>query len=270
MRNSIIESVNSLPPLSQTIIEINKIFAKENSTVKELVNVVEKDPMLVANILRIANSPLYGFSREIKNILQAVNLFGMSKTRAIVLDNSVRKLLNVDMQPYGVTSDEFATVSLLQAALVFDWYGKISNEKALKLYLGAFLQETGKILIANEIIKDDESISFSNEIENSNDLSSVEKAYLGVTSGEVTAFIFEHWGFDGDLVEMIRYSDDPHNAPQNIQEYAMALNIVKTIIPINKPFFEISINYGLKKASDISYDVATLKNSIDTIMEMNK
>ncbi|MDT8339751.1 MAG: HDOD domain-containing protein, partial [Sulfurimonas sp.] len=98
MKSSIIDSIKSLPPLSTTIIEINKIYADENSTIKDMAKVIEHDPMIIANILKIANSPLYGFGKEIKNAAQAVSLFGMNMTRSIAVGNSIKKLLNVDMQ----------------------------------------------------------------------------------------------------------------------------------------------------------------------------
>ncbi|MBE0513462.1 HDOD domain-containing protein [Sulfurimonas sp.] len=262
MKSSIIDSIKSLPPLSTTIIEINKIYADENSTIKEMAKVIEHDPMVIANILKIANSPLYGFGKEIKNAAQAVSLFGMNMTRSIAVGNSIKKLLNVDMQPYRITSEEFAKTSSLQAALMFSWYRKIDRHKAEELYLAAFLQETGKILIASEVIQNDEAISFASEIENSNNIAVVEKAYSDATSAEVTALVFKHWGFDSNFIEMIKYSDNPSAAPDNIKEYSAALNIVKTIVPVNKPFSDISINFGLKKAADAGYDIAILQEAI--------
>lgn len=267
MKSSIIDNIKALPPLSSTIIKINQIYANENSTVKDMANVIEQDPMIIANILKIANSPLYGFGREIKNASQAVSLFGMSMTRSIAIGNSIKKLLNADMQPYNVTSDEFAHVSSLQAALILNWYKKIDKQKAEKLYLAAFLQETGKILIASEVIQNDEAISFASEVENSNSLATVERAYVNASCGEVTALVFKHWGFDSDFIEMIKYSDAPFSAQDEIKEFAMALNIVKTIIPINRPFSEMAINFGLKIALDAGYKVELLEESISSMTQ---
>jgi len=268
MKSSIADSVKSLPPLSKTIADINRVYADEEAGVAELAKVIEGDPMIVANLLKAANSPLYGFGKEITNVAQAVSLFGMGMTRSIALGNAVRKLLNVDMQPYGITSERFAEISSMQATLVNKWYKKVDKVKADKLYLAAFLQETGKILIASDIIKEDEDISFKSEVEMSNNLAQVEKAYVNVTTAEVTAFIFEHWGFEDDFVEMIRYSDNPAAASSDIREYAIALNIVKTILPINRPFSEQAINFGLRKARDAGYDYEILEDVVDEMLDV--
>jgi HD-like signal output (HDOD) protein len=268
MKSSIVDSIKSLPALSKTIMDINKVFANPEACVSDLAKVIEHDPMIIANLLKTANSPLYGFGKEIRTVSQAVSLFGMSMTRSISVGNSVKKLLNVDMQPYGISSDKFADISSLQAALMLKWYNKIDKQKADKLYLAALLQETGKILIASDIIEEDETISFSSEVETSNNLAIVEKSYLDVTSAEVTAMVFKHWGFNNDFIEMIRYSDNPSAAPIDIKEYATALHIVKTVVPINKPLTEVSINFGLKKANDAGYDHELLEDAIDDILDV--
>jgi len=267
MKSSIIDSIKSLPPLSKTIMEINRVYADEEAAIHDLAKVIEPDPMIVANLLKTANSPLYGFGKEIRNVAQAVSLFGMSMTRSIALGNSVRKLLNVDMKPYGVTSDEFADVSAKQAKLMLSWYSTVDKEKADKLYLAAFLQETGKILISSDVIQEDEDVSFKSEIEMSNNIAQVEKTYVEVTTSEVTAAVFEHWGFDKEFVEMIKYADNPAEAPEDIREYSTALNIIKTIIPINKPFADQSINFGLRKARDAGYDYEVLEDMLDDILD---
>ena len=268
MKSSIIESIKSLPPLSKTITDINRIYTDHETGIDELVKVIEPDPMIVANLLKAANSPLYSFGKEIRNVSQAVSLFGMSMTRSIALGNAVRKLLNVDMQPYGVTSDKFAEISSLQATLMTKWYSKIDKEKAEKLYLAAFLQETGKILISSDVIQDDEDISFKSEIELSSNIAQVEKTYVDVTSSEVTAEVFSHWGFDKEFVGMIKYADNPTAAPSELKEFSMALNIVKTILPINQPFSEQAINFGLRRARDAGYDYEMLEDVIDDMLDI--
>jgi len=267
VKSSIVNSIMSLPPLPKTIMDVNLIYANEDSSLSDMTKAIESDPMIVANILKAANSPLYGFGREIQSVAQAVALFGMEMTRSIAVGNSVKKLLNVDMQPYGVTSERFAEISSLQAALMLKWYNKVDKKKAAKLYLAAFLQETGKIIIASNIMQNDETISFASEVEMTNNLAEVENAYLEVTASEVTAKVFEHWGFDSEFIDIIKYADDPYNAPEDIREYSMALNIIKTIVPVNKPFSEVAMNFGLKKAMDEEFDYRSLEEAIDEMVD---
>jgi len=267
MKSSLVESIKSLPALPKTIVEMQQVCANPDAAINDLVGVVEKDPMIVANLLKAANSPLYCFGKEIKNVSQAVSLFGMSMTRSIAIGNSVRKLLNVDMEPYGITSEKFADISNQQAVLMHNWYSKIDRKKMENLFLASFLQETGKIIIASDIIKEDLLFNFKSEIETSNNIPQVEFSYVEETTATVTAAIFEHWKFDETFVDMIRFSDTYAKAPEEIKEYSTALNIVKTIAPVNGPFSDQAITFGLRKAHDAGYDHEMLEDVVDEVMD---
>lgn len=267
MKSSIIDSIKSLPPLPKTVIDMQRVCNDPNASIHDLAKTIEHDPMIVANLLKAANSPLYSFRREINNVSQAVSLFGMSMTRSIGLGNSVRKLLNVDMEPYGITSDRFAEISSLQASLIHKWYMQIDRAKADKLFLAAFLQETGKIIIASDVIQEDLATNFKSDVQIAINIADVEKSYVDETSATVTAAIFTHWNFDKEFVEMIEYSDNPEEAPEEVKEFSTALNIVKTIIPVNAPFGEHGTTFGLKKAEEAGYDITKLQGAIDAILE---
>ena len=267
MKNSIIESIKSLPPLPKTILDMQRVCANPEASINDLVKTIDADPMIVANLLKAANSPLYSFGKEIKNVAQAVSLFGMNMTRSVALGNSVRKLLNVDMEPYGITSEKFAEISAWQSTLMLRWMNKVDRKLAEDLFLASFLQETGKILISSDVIQEDESTSFQSEIEMSSNIAMVEFSFVEDTTATVTAAIFEHWKFDPTFVEMIRFSDSYAKAPEEIKKYATALNIVKTIVPINAPFGEQGINFGLKKAHDAGFDHEILEDVIDEMLD---
>ena len=266
MNESIVNRIKSLPPLPKTLIEMQKICDKPDGTVSELAAVVSEDPMIVANLLKSANSPLYGFGKDIHSAAQAVSLFGMSMTHSIALSGAVRKLLNVDMAPYGVSPDEFANISSMQASLMRNWYAKVNPAKKDILVLAALMQETGKIVLADEMIQSNEEEPFKADIEMTHNIAQVEHSFMSETTATVTAAIFKHWGFDPVLVESINFSDTPNKATDEIKENAIALNIVKTAIPVNRPLSEVAVMSALKKAQSAGLDHELLEDEIDALI----
>ena len=267
MLHEIAERIKSLPPLPKSFHLITTICNNPESSVHDLARAIEEDPMLVANLLKVANSPLYGFRREIKSVLQATSLFGMSTTRSLVTDMSIKKLLNVDMAPYNITPEAFAQIAGWQSALMLNWYKKINPSKVEILFLSALMQETGKILIADEIVKNDETLPFKGEIENTTNIASVEKSFVGISSAEVTALIFEHWKFDPLIVESIRFSDTYEEAPEEIRPYALALKIVKTAIPLNSPLSERSVTLALNLIEKEGLSETAFTQAVDALKE---
>jgi len=267
MLDNITERIKTLPPLPKSFHEINAICSNDNGTINQLAKIIEADPMLVANLLKVANSPLYSFRREIRSVLQAISLFGMSTTRALTTDISIKKLLNVDIEPYGIIPEDFVQISALQSRLMREWYGKVDSKKLDILFLSALLQETGKILIADEIVKEDEVIPFKSEIETTLNIAQVEKSFVGVTTAEVTSKIFEHWGFDETMVEAIAYADSIDEAPEHIREYAVALKVVKTAVPMNAPLTERSVTIALSLIKKEGYSEAVFADAIEKVIE---
>ena len=74
MKSSMINSIKSLPPLPKTVIDMQRVCNDPNSSINDLVKTVDHDPMIVANLLKAANSPLYSLRREINSVAQAVSL----------------------------------------------------------------------------------------------------------------------------------------------------------------------------------------------------
>jgi HD-like signal output (HDOD) protein len=267
MNDSLLSKIKTLPPLPETVTHIQRICADPESSVGDLIKVVEKDPMITANLLKAANSPFYGFSREIKTVSQAVSLFGMSTVKGLALSGAVKKLLSVDLDPYGITPQAFADISSLQNALMQTWYVKVDRSKMDILSVASFLQETGKIIIAQEITKDGKAGEFKAAIAEGRDISDVEKEFIGETTATVTAAIFEHWRFEEGLIDAIKCSDNPLEASEETAPYSMALSVVKTALQPLKTFGEEHFEQAIAKAKLFGLDENILAESIATLKE---
>lgn len=120
-------------------------------------------------------------------------------------------------------------------------------------------------MIADEVVKSDETYQFKSEIANSSNIASVEKMFVGVSSAQITALIFEHWKFEPTMVEAIRFSDDYKAAPEAIRPYALALKIVKTALPVNAPLSERSIALALNLIEKEGLNEALFMQAIEAL-----
>ena len=84
---ALVKTIESLPPLSDTTVLIQKLYAEgaENVDIIKLVRIIESDALLTANILKMINAPIYGFSTKIASVAQAVSLFGTHTVYGLVL-----------------------------------------------------------------------------------------------------------------------------------------------------------------------------------------
>lgn len=270
MDNTILHKIKSLPPLDETILEIQRICTDKNSSLGELVKVVESDPMLTANILKSANSPLYGFSREIKSISHAISLFGMATVRGFALSSAIKQSMKINLSPYGLSNAQFQEISTLQSALMFNWYSKVNRELLDILVPASFMMEVGKVVLSHVLLEKDSAESFTNSIKSAKtiqELSDIEFKTHGITNEEVTAKIFEQWNLETELLEAIRFSTDASLAPENIRPLALALQTVKTVVNILNQCSDDSIKEATALLEKHDLDTSALLQAIEKIKQ---
>ena len=259
--------IKNLPPLPKNCQKILDICASDEYGVGDLAKAIESDPMMTAAILKAANSPLYGLNRQIKAVSQGVALFGKAMTKSIVMGSAVLGLFKVNIDPYGIKPEEFVNISNEQAALVRAWFRKVSPPKADDLFLCALLQHTGKILLADEVVRRNDVMFFKNDIELSFNEAQVEMTNFGTTNVLVSAEIFEFWGFEPSLVESIRASNDPQNAPEEYKQSAWALFIVRAMINQKQRLSEQSVQLGLNLCEQAGFDPQILADAVASLKQ---
>jgi len=256
---SIVEGIKVLPPLPESVQKIQALFAGGDPDIQKLIKIIEADPILTANILAEANSPLYAFSKQIVSITQAITLLGTASIRSIVLSSAIKGNFTLDLGPYALTPTDFSKISNLQSMLMYQWYMGIDMEKSKVLTPLAFLLEMGKILIANEINESAYSQHFLDEINQKENVDTLENFYAEVTSTEVNALLFEHWNFDDEFIDIMNYMQNPVPGKEYLAEYANALKIVKSAVNIHAQLSDESIENAIKLASELGFDKARLE-----------
>jgi len=222
------EKIRQLPALPESAIKLEAIYHDPQSNFDDMVKVLEVDPLLTADILKAANSPLYGFTREINSVSQAVGLFGMGTIRGFALAMIVKKSFDLNLSPYGITNAQFSDLSQAQNALAVNWYLR-KNAKLLDLLSPAsFLIEIGKVMISQSILEEGKEEDFKAKIQECESIRDVEKEFCETTTAEVSGEIFDHWKFDEDLVNLIRLGGSPEACENDaLQEAAKVLHVIR-------------------------------------------
>lgn len=249
--------IDSLPPLPESVIKIEELFKDEYPNIDSLVEIITEDPALTTDILAKVNAPLYGFSRTIISIHQAVTLFGSSKIRSIALASSIQKSFTIDLSPYGISTSMFSKISITQSELLFHWYISIDVDIARELSTIAFLMEIGKILIAKEILQEDKKESFLSDLATYENISEVETMYTMMNTAQVNTLVLKHLNFSDSFSEAMKYLDSEKEIPQEMKTRICILKIVQTAINVQEQLSEDSLQkaYALLKENNYNLDV---------------
>ncbi|QOY52543.1 HDOD domain-containing protein [Candidatus Sulfurimonas baltica] len=265
MTEDILKKIKQLPPLPESAMQIEAVYQNPDSSFNDMVKILEKDPLLTADILKAANSPLYGFSREINAISQAVGLFGMGTVRGFALASIVKKSFSLDLSPYGIDSDMFSVLSKKQHGLTTAWCLKTEGKLLGVLSPAAFLVEIGKVLIAQHIKAEKKEVEFRDALKELQDVEEAERKIAGVDTPEVSATIFEHWRFESGLVNTIANCQNPDKADEADKKAAQILQVVRTAVPINGVLTEESIDKAKELIAKYGLHLESFEKALENL-----
>lgn len=260
MLENILEKIEALPPLPQTIEDIEIFKKKKNKEVDELVKIIEKDPLVITTLLKVSNSSLFGFRSKVETVSRVVNLLGINFTIYVVISETVNNILTTDLSPYGIESSDFMEASIASSNLVNLWLGKINNDLKEEVLLASILQETGKFILSELLIGRNLTEEFIRLIESGLSIKDAEKKLLGITTSEVTAEIFKYWNLGNELVNMIRFVDNIDSCPSEFKLRAQILDVVKILCESKKLF--VNVEKALNKAIEYNLEIEPLKEAI--------
>jgi HD-like signal output (HDOD) protein len=265
MINKIIEKINDLPPLPETITKIEIFRKKESQEVEELIAILETDPFIVSTLLKVSNSAMFGFRSKVETLGRLINLLGMKFAIFIAINETIQNMLTTDLKPYGITHDDYVKSTRLTSSLINLWISKKDVELKDDLILPALLQQTGLFILSEVIISNNLTEKFQEKLALGTEISEIEKELLGVTTSLVTAEIFKHWKLSENLIQTIEYVDELNKCDEEFLKKAQILHIAKILCNPKEPFSTIQIAKALRKAKEFNFGETILKKSIEVL-----
>ncbi|EOU3288741.1 cheVAW transcriptional regulator CheP [Campylobacter jejuni] len=227
MNELLLKSVEVLPPLPDTVSKLRKYVSEANSNIEtmKVAEIISSDPLMTAKLLQLANSPYYGFTREITTINQVITLLGVGNIINIVTADSIRDNFKIDVSPYGLNTQNFLKTCNEEATFITNWLNDEDKKLSHLLVPCAMLLRLGIVIFSNFLIqnhKDKDFLAFLNKNEN---LALAENEFLGVDHISFLGFLLHRWNFDDVLIESICFVRTPHAAREEVKKSAYALAI---------------------------------------------
>jgi two-component system cell cycle response regulator len=84
-----IRTADNLPSLPAVAVQVLKLTQADEVSISEIARVIQQDPALTARVLRIVNSSLFGMSRKVSSLQQAMVVLGLRTVKVMVLSFSL-------------------------------------------------------------------------------------------------------------------------------------------------------------------------------------
>jgi len=194
---------DSLPARPAVAMEVLRLTRREDSTVDDLIRVIQADAALTARILKVVNSSLFGMPRKIASVRQALVALGQRSVRmmavSLSLVDAVRKVSDsgdaFDPAVYWRRSLSIAVASRLLASLA-------APRQMEEAFVAGLLADIG-IAAAWHTVRDRYEPALRECSASKRPLQDVEMERLGVTHAVLSAGLLRTWGLPDLLCDTV-------------------------------------------------------------------
>jgi len=138
-----------IPPLPTVLTELINTLKDDNAQFSEIAKVIEKDPSLAIEVLKVANSSLYyADNGEITSLQKAVSLIGVSGISSIsstILLGKIRPAAPIYFKMFG----RQIWVHSMHCAFLCRELAASENQDRFDAYFLGLIHDVGKIVIFN-------------------------------------------------------------------------------------------------------------------------
>jgi putative nucleotidyltransferase with HDIG domain len=116
-RDTVLRGVEMLPPVSPTVLRLAKTIHDPEAGANEIERIVNLDPALVSNVLRLANSAYFGLQRKVASLRQAIIVLGSKRVFELAMSSAFGQVIPRTVPGYQLEASEFWLHSMFVAIL---------------------------------------------------------------------------------------------------------------------------------------------------------
>ena len=201
---SVTKKIQTLPTLPPVVKRLTKMVESPDVTARDLGRLISSDQVLSAKVLRLVNSPFYGFPGRISSISHAIILLGFNVIKGVVLSASVFDLMEKSM----VGLWEHSLASAVVAGTISRVLGISEPEE---VSTAALLHDIGKVVVNVSMPEDYDKIV--KKVQEGRCLfRDAELEIIGTDHSEIGGWLSDEWNLPERLAVPIIYHHRPEEA----------------------------------------------------------
>ncbi|MBF0624835.1 MAG: HDOD domain-containing protein [Magnetococcales bacterium] len=217
LQQKLVKMVEQMPAFSKSVHQVLHLTADLNYSHKELVRIIDYDPVMTLKILKLVNSAYFGFARKVASINQAVVFLGMNTIKNLALSVATRGILP-QLDRGGLHTGHFLTHSVGVATVAKMLARRLgaTDREATDYFVAGLLHDFGKVVFSQFMpLEFQEAQRLAKERHCS--LRIVERDLIGADHADIGSLLGEKWQLPPDLVLAIRHhhgdKDGQHDSP---------------------------------------------------------
>lgn len=249
--------------LPTTVVELLYLFREKDASAQSVVSILNRDPAMTANVLKMSNSAFYGVRRKIGSVQEALVMLGNRAVVTMAFASGMAPVMRRDLDGYKVSRARFWNHCILTASASSFAAGRMGlGELASEAFTAGLVHDVGMLVIDTHLVSSGRHLITA---EPAFDVSGAERRLLGFDHCEAGAMLADNWGFPRVLCDSIKYHHDPNLAGerQDVVRTVAVGNLLALIVEQDLDPREHPMVRGLSKKLRLEADfVADLRRDL--------
>lgn len=216
----------AVPSIPHVVTRFLEITQEPDFRYDDLAELLSTDPGIASEILRLANSALFGVARQVTNLKQALTLLGLKRIRSLVLSRYMVQSVGTGMRG-GIDMSYLWRRSLASAVMAARFSDILTPGKREEAFIAALLADIGVVILSDALHQRYHSVTEHYRPCEAYDLTDLEHTTVGATHAQVSALVLEHWQLPELIAGAVRHHHtwpmDP-SIPEDVATCARIVN----------------------------------------------
>jgi HD-like signal output (HDOD) protein len=216
----VVKRIKSLPTLPQVFYKIVETIETPESSAMDVKNTIRNDLSISAKILKVANSALYGYTKEISDISKAIVILGLDMIKSIALSVSVfntfpkiNNFTRFDRELFWMHS----LASAEAAVLIADKTGFAKKDQA---FIIGLIHDIGKVVLDYYFSPEYKKVIAKTKEENCS-IRDAEIQVLNFDHSMIGGWLGEQWLFPESILNSIKFHHQLNKVGDDYVKYAI-------------------------------------------------
>lgn len=209
--HDLVSTTGDLAALPVTVVRLLDLLKDETCAADKVVEVLDRDGAMTANVLKLSNSAFYGVRGKVGNTRQALVLLGNRAVLTLAFATGMAPVMRRNLNGYGINRDrywEHSLTSAMAAGVVMERLG--GGDRACEAFTAGLVHDIGMLALdahlATERMRLVPAFPLFNVAER-------EREALGFDHCDAGALLAANWGFPPALAVAISHHHQPWDAP---------------------------------------------------------
>ena len=221
---TLIQRSDAIPSMPTIVTRFLEITNQSDYNVQDVVNLLSTDPGIAGDVLRLANSPLFGVARKVASLLQASNLLGIKRIRTLVMGRCMVEQISKGQSPL-IDGSYYWRRSLVTGVLAARFADQIAPGNREDAFMGGLLSDIGVTVMARAFPDTYGPAASAYAPLCGSSLIEREITAVGVAHPEVGALVLDRWSLPETMVLVVKHHHD-HPSPEGLPEEVAKLTRV--------------------------------------------